>query len=255
MILIPPLENGKPNYNQSSVYDLDAVIGSPYGSSLDSFLHRTFQTIREADDYADSIYHRNPILRSLFGSTVNNIQSNSIVSKIDSMYHESTRMRDLEEGYEIVINNIIVEMNRCLQWNIIEENFYFISYSSRNVMQAETIKRLLQQQNIHVWIAPDGIPQGREYPIVIPTALKLAKVFVLLLTPDSARSQWVRRELAIAIGNNANTKVKVLLSEGMTISDIRADNELEFLLDRVQVKFDYSDVVHSLEALDKFIRE
>lgn len=255
MILIPPLENGKPNYNQSSVYDLDAVIGSPYGSSLDSFLHRTFQTIREADDYVDSIYHRNPILRSLFGSTVNNIQSNSIVSKIDSMYHESTRMRDLEEGYEIVINNIIVEMNRCLQWNIIEENFYFISYSSRNVMQAETIKRLLQQQNIHVWIAPDGIPQGREYPIVIPTALKLAKVFVLLLTPDSARSQWVRRELAIAIGNNANTKVKVLLSEGMTISDIRADNELEFLLDRVQVKFDYSDVVHSLEALDKFIRE
>ena len=171
------------------------------------------------------------------------------------MYHESTRMRDLEEGYEIVINNIIVEMNRCLQWNIIEENFYFISYSSRNVMQAETIKRLLQQQNIHVWIAPDGIPQGREYPIVIPTALKLAKVFVLLLTPDSARSQWVRRELAIAIGNNANTKVKVLLSEGMTISDIRADNELEFLLDRVQVKFDYSDVVHSLEALEKFIRE
>ena len=255
MILIPPLENGKPNYNQSSVYDLDAVIGSQYGSSLDSFLHRTFQIIRDADNYVDSIYHRNPILRSLFGSTVNNIQSNSIVSKIDSMYHESTRMRDLEEGYEIVINRIIVEMNRCLQWNIVEENFYFISYSSRNVMQAETIKRLLQQQNIHVWIAPDGIPQGREYPIVIPTALKLAKVFVLLLTPDSARSQWVRRELAIAIGNGANTKVKVLLSEGVTISDIRADNELEFLLDRVQVKFDYSDVVHSQEVLDKFIRE
>ena len=255
MILIPPLENGKPNYNQSSVYDLDAVIGSQYGSSLDSFLHRTFQIIRDADNYVDSIYHRNPILRSLFGSTVNNIQSNSIVSKIDSMYHESTRMRDLEEGYEIVINRIIVEMNRCLQWNIVEENFYFISYSSRNVMQAETIKRLLQQQNIHVWIAPDGIPQGREYPIVIPTALKLAKVFVLLLTPDSARLQWVRRELAIAIGNGANTKVKVLLSEGVTISDIRADNELEFLLDRVQVKFDYSDVVHSQEVLDKFIRE
>ena len=41
----------------------------------------------------------------------------------------------------------------------------------------------------------------------------------------------------------------------MTISDIRADNELEFLLDRVQVKFDYSDVVHSQAMLDIFINE
>ena len=122
-------------------------------------------------------------------------------------------------------------------------------------MKANSLKILLEHHGLHVWIAPDGIPQGREYPVVIPTALKLAKVFVLLLTPESARSQWVRRELAIAIGNSANTKVKVLLSEGMTISDIRADNELEFLLDRVQVKYDYSEVVHSHSMLDRFIKE
>lgn len=122
-------------------------------------------------------------------------------------------------------------------------------------MQAETLKLLLQHSNIHVWIAPDGIPQGREYPLVIPTALKLAKTFVLLLTPDSAKSLWVRRELAIAISNSVNTKIKVVLSEGFTISDIRSDNELEFLLDRVQVKYEYSELVHSIERLNSFISE
>uniref|UniRef100_UPI004025F7E0 toll/interleukin-1 receptor domain-containing protein n=1 Tax=Prevotella sp. TaxID=59823 RepID=UPI004025F7E0 len=167
----------------------------------------------------------------------------------------ATRHHDRERHYNIIVQNIIIDMNRCLHWDISEEEFYFISYSSRNVMQAETLKRLLQDNNIHVWIAPDGIPQGREYPLVIPTALKLAKTFVLLLTPDSAKSQWVRRELAIAIGNSVDTKVKVILSEGFTISDIRNDNELEFLLDRVQIKYEYSDLIHSSDILNSFISE
>ena len=64
-----------------------------------------------------------------------------------------------------------------------------------------------------------------------------------------------RRELAIAIGNSVNTKVKVILSEGFTVSDIRNDNELEFLLDRVQVKYEYSDLIHSSDILNSFISE
>lgn len=76
----------------------------------------------------------------------------------------ATRHHDRERHYNIIVQNIIIDMNRCLHWDISEEEFYFISYSSRNVMQAETLKRLLQDNNIHVWIAPDGIPQGREYP-------------------------------------------------------------------------------------------
>lgn len=152
-------------------------------------------------------------------------------------------------------NPIIKDMNRCIDWNICEEDFYFVSYSSKNIRQAKTLKRMLQDKNIHVWIAPYCIPQGREYPLVIPTALKLAKTFVLLLTPDSAKSQWVRRELAIAISNSVNTKVKVILSEGFTVSDIRNDNELEFLLDRVQIKYEYSDLIHSSDMLYSFISE
>lgn len=169
---------------------------------------------------------------------------------------ENKAMQDYKERTSsLQKNTIIEEINRCLHWDITQKDFYFISYSSRNVMQAETLKRLLQDKNIHVWIAPDGIPQGREYPLVIPTALKLAKTFVLLLTPDSAKSQWVRRELAMAISNSVETKVKVILSDGFTVSDMRRDNELEFLLDRVQIKYEYSDLIRSSDMLYSFISE
>ena len=145
-------------------------------------------------------------------------------------------------------------MERCLQWSL-QEEYFFISYSSNNVLKAAMIGRLLQNEGKHVWIAPDGIPQGREYSLVIPTALKLAKHFVLLLTPDSARSNWVKRELDIAISNETNTRVKVLLAEGFSIDDIRRDYELMFYLNRVQVKYEYEDVVRSHNALVQFIHE
>lgn len=252
MVLLRPTYEGIPNYDEARVYDLDNIINSQSGLSLDSFLFRTFQAIRNGS--FETIRHfRNPLLRKLFKH--NKLSKSAIIHEIDDLYNEATRYHDIERHYNIIVQNIIIDMNRCLHWNISEEDFYFISYSSRNVMQAETLKRLLQDNNIHVWIAPDGIPQGREYPLVIPTALKLAKTFVLLLTLDSAKSQWVRRELAIAIGNSVNTKVKVILSEGFTVSDIRNDNELEFLLDRVQVKYEYSDLIHSSDMLNSFILE
>lgn len=252
MVLLRPTYEGSPNYDEARVYDLDNIINSQSGLSLDSFMYRTFQAIRNGS-FETIRQFRNPLLRKIF--THNKLSKSAIIHEIDDLYDKATRYHDTEGYYDCIVENIIIDMNRCLHWNISEEEFYFISYSSKNVMQAETLKRLLQDNNIHVWIAPDGIPQGREYPLVIPTALKLAKTFVLLLTPDSAKSQWVRRELAIAISNSVNTKVKVILSDGFTVSDMRRDNELEFLLDRVQIKYEYSDLIHSSEMLHSFISE
>lgn len=252
MVLLRPTYEGSPNYDEARVYDLDNIINSQSGLSLDSFMYRTFQAIRNGS-FETIRQFRNPLLRKIFRH--NKLSKSAIIHEIDDLYDKATRYHDTEGYYDCIVQNIIIDMNRCLHWNISEEEFYFISYSSRNVMQAETLKRLLQDNNIHVWIAPDGIPQGREYPLVIPTALKLAKTFVHLLTPDSAKSQWVRRELAIAISNSVDTKVKVILSEGFTLSDMRKDNELEFLLDRVQIKYEYSDLIHSSDTLYSFISE
>lgn len=254
MILLQPNEKGLPDYCNASVYDLDAVIASRSGCSLDAFLHRTFNIIRDYSNGNDYNHSHSRFLNALFRRNHKENITQRILREIDKLYFDATRNDNPNDRYEIIIHDLIADMSRCLDWDVACEDFYFISYSSQNVMKANSLKILLQHHGLHVWIAPDGIPQGREYPVVIPTALKLAKVFVLLLTPESAQSQWVRRELAIAISNN-ETRIKVLLSDGITIDDIREDIELRFLLDRVQVKFDYSEVIHSHSMLDRFIRE
>lgn len=240
---VVPLSNGQPDYSRIRSYDLDAIIDNPSGPSLDSFFHHVVLAIREAQSYS-----RNSFLDRLFR------RRDGVLADIDRLYEEATLFRGNDERYEIIINNVIVDMERCLQWSLREE-YYFISYSSKNVLKAAMIGRLLQENGKHVWIAPDGIPQGREYSLVVPTALKLAKHFVLLLTPESARSSWVKRELDIAISNEVNTRVKVLLADDYRIENIRNDNELMFYLNRVQIKYEYEDVVRNPDLLERFMSE
>ena len=111
----------------------------------------------------------------------------------------------------------------------------------------------MQEMGLNVWIAPDGIPLGRDYSLVVPMALRFAKNFVLILSKESARSRWVKRELDIAISNEANTKVRVLLTDGFTIDDIRNDDELFFYLNKIQIKFQYDDVTNNWEQLSRFV--
>ena len=78
---------------------------------------------------------------------------------------------------------------------------------------------------------------------------------MLLLTPESANSRWVIRELDIAISNETNTKVRVLLAGGYSVDDIRKNHELNFYLNRVQVKYAYKDVIHDEGFFNRFIME
>ena len=177
-----------------------------------------------------------------------------MISEIDKIYMAATQSILHNDKQALTISNVIADIERCLQWSL-DEEFYFISYSSRNIMMATMIGRALHSKGCNVWIAPDGIPQGREYSLVIPTTLKRAKNFVLLLTMDSAGSQWVRRELDFALNNHEFTKIKVILGRDFTIDNIHADDELRFLLNRVQIKYQYADIMKDRYILDKFIRE
>ena len=241
MILIPITRERTPDYSGAQIFDLDKIIATPSGPSLDTFFYRSFQIIREDRHY--SFFER-----TFMG------KHNYLINKINELYNEATFSRSHEDRYEIIIRNVVLDMERCLNWRLSEE-FYFISYSSRNVMKATMLRNILQNRGLNVWIAPDGIPQGREYSLVIPTALRFAKYFVLLLTKESANSRWVKRELDIAISNEANTRVKVLLADNYTVEDIRNDHELMFYLNKVQVKYEFDNVVTNQSKLEQFIRE
>ena len=231
-----------PDDYKEEIYDyLEKIKNTPGGTSLDAFFHYSFQIIREN--------RRAP----LFGR-ISMGKRNYVMNKISELYNEATSPIYHDDRYEIIVRNVVLDMERCLNWSLREE-FFFISYSSCNVMKATMLRNILQKKGLNVWIAPDGIPQGREYSLVIPTALRFAKHFVLLLTKDSANSRWVKRELDIAISNETNTKVKVLMADNYKIEDMRTDAELMFYLNRVQVKYNFDDILENQSLLERFIRE
>ena len=234
-----PVNDGRPDYRNSQSYDLDAI----EGGSLDYFFHFVFRSISRSFAYHDD---SGSFLGRLFG------RDKRVVAEIDGFYQGIVEQRDLATIQEDNAQTLRLNMERYLRWGL-DEEFFFISYSTRNILKAEMLKTALEDFGKHVWMAPDGIPQGCDYAAVIPTALKFAKHFVLLLTPYSAKSRWVKRELDIAINNEDYTKVKVLLADDFGLDDIRRDPELHFYLNKVQVKYWYDDVTRNPECLKQFV--
>ena len=79
--------------------------------------------------------------------------------------------------------------------------YVFISYSSKNQDVADAFRQMLRKNGIENWMAPYDIPVGSEYAEVLYDALTGCSCLVLLLTGVSQNSQWVKKEVNIAISN------------------------------------------------------
>lgn len=89
--------------------------------------------------------------------------------------------------------------------------YAFISYSSRQRNEADSLRHLLHANNIDTWMAPHDIPDGSEYADVINSAIQNAACLVLLLTEDAQNSIYVDKEIERA------------LHHGKTIAPIQLD--------------------------------
>lgn len=74
----------------------------------------------------------------------------------------------------------------------------FISYSSQDMVAAQAICHVLEQNEIRCWMAPRNIPPGSDYGDVIDEAIKSCKVVVILYSEKAAASPWVTGELNVA---------------------------------------------------------
>lgn len=88
----------------------------------------------------------------------------------------------------------------------------FISYSTKNQFDADLVKRVLENNGISCWMAPDNIPSGSNYAREIPTAIQNSRVFVLLLSRVAQLSQWVTKELDLAV-NKRKVIIPFVLEE------------------------------------------
>lgn len=120
----------------------------------------------------------------------------------------------------------------------------FISYSSHCLERAARLRRSLEKRGLRCWMAPDSIPAGSDYSREIPVALDQVQVLALLLTPEAELSNWVHKEVGIAIGN------------GRTVIPYQPaayplGRQFRFLLEGIQILrgWEYADESGGFEAL------
>lgn len=219
IILLPIDEKGNVIYNVKRCFNLDKISVVDSTVSIDQFILQMFNVLR------------------------NSIIEEDLLAKLDGLYKEAaTRVKyDYSTDYNLLASNIK---------NVYGDDFFFISYSSKDIKEARRAKEMLESRGFKVWMAPDGIPSGHNYSEVIPSALNMNKYFILLLSDFSAYSPWVTRELNWAISQTGRTKIGVLLLNGFDQEDIQNNLKLKFQLECVQVRYDIGEVLNN-ESLQK----
>jgi hypothetical protein len=79
----------------------------------------------------------------------------------------------------------------------------FLSYSNKDRSWAEKIGSALKKNGLDVWDAQDELSFGDNFASRISEALEESDAMVVLISPESMRSEWVRREIAYAVGEKS----------------------------------------------------
>src|SRR5262245_45345777 len=95
-------------------------------------------------------------------------------------------------------------------------NEVFLSHSSLDHEFANKIVDVLRRHGVPVWHGPSSIRGSQYWHDEIGEALERCDWFVILLSPNSLKSMWVRRELLFALAEERydKTLVPVLVHAG-----------------------------------------
>lgn len=75
----------------------------------------------------------------------------------------------------------------------------FISHSSRDRTFVARLARILEQHRVSYWYSAAHIVGARQWHDEIGRALHQCSWFLVVLTPNAIRSEWVKRELMFAL--------------------------------------------------------
>lgn len=224
-LVVLPTCGGKIFYDKVASFNLD-ILGDSEKSNLtqvEKFFLSVFKLIRRDDDK----------------------NSLALISKIRALYYDFVPNSIFDDTANVLIR-LDSRLLEYMKWKAHDE-IYFISYSSIDNPQAEMLKNLLEERGKNVWMAPEGIPSGLDYACVIPAALRVTSHCLALLSHNSARSKWVRREIAKAISNDK--KLDGILLDGFTKDDMKSYDHLDFLFENIQVRYSLADILKNPDIL------
>ena len=75
----------------------------------------------------------------------------------------------------------------------------FLSHSSRNAAFANRLARILLAHGVKCFVSKHHIRGGQQWHDEIGAALRRCDWFIVILSPHSVRSRWVKHELIYAL--------------------------------------------------------
>lgn len=85
----------------------------------------------------------------------------------------------------------------------------FLSHSDKDRPFAASLARVLRRHHIPVWYSRSNLVGAQQWHDEIGAALKRCNWFVLVLSSNSVKSDWVKHELMFAL-NNRRYKGKIV---------------------------------------------
>jgi hypothetical protein len=99
---------------------------------------------------------------------------------------------------------------KSLTTNPIEFYSCFISYSTKDHDFADRLYADLQNKGVRCWFAPHDVQGGRKLHEQIDEAIRLHDKLLLILSPHSMESEWVKTEIAKAHKREVRDQRRVL---------------------------------------------
>jgi uncharacterized protein YjbI with pentapeptide repeats len=94
------------------------------------------------------------------------------------------------------VPDIFIQFAKSLVTNPIEFYSCFISYSTKDQDFADRLFADLQAKGVRCWFAPRDAQRGRKLHEQIDEAIRVHEKLLLILSPDSMNSSWVKTEIA-----------------------------------------------------------
>jgi uncharacterized protein YjbI with pentapeptide repeats len=108
------------------------------------------------------------------------------------------------------IPNDFIIYAKSLATNPIQFYSCFISYSTKDQDFADRLYADLQNKGVRCWFAPHDIQGGRKLHEQIDEAIRLHDKLLLILSPHSMESEWVKTEIAKARKRELRDQRRVL---------------------------------------------
>jgi len=227
-LVVLPTANGKIMNDAIVSFNLDDFNSTKRRNDIEEFILSVIKLIRKDED-------RNTL---------------DLISKIQETYVKLLKDKEDEDSATVVLR-LDKRLLEYMKWREHDEIF-FVSYSTKDEFNAYAFKALLEKHGKKVWMAPDGIPAGFDYASVIPAALRITTRFVVLLSHNSALSDWVRKEIGKAITNKK--RLDGVFLDDFTFDDVRNYDHLDFLFESIQLRYTIHELFNNVSVLINFLK-